>query len=191
MPVDERYRRQVALLVRTLPFIAEEPCFALKGGTAINLFIRDLPRLSVDIDPDLPSGGGLGGVVARCGRDASPNWRTNRGVGGHGACPARHAPRRECGQQAVRQGRRRADQDRADAGAARVRIRGGRAGCVEGPSNGSSALLRPGSFRFRTCSRASWSRRSTASIHATYLTSAGCWRGKASTSGFAPPSSST
>ena len=50
MPVDERYRRQVALLVRTLPFIAEEPCFALKGGTAINLFIRDLPRLSVDID---------------------------------------------------------------------------------------------------------------------------------------------
>ena len=50
MPVDERYRRQVALLVRTLPFVAEEPCFALKGGTAINLFVRDLPRLSVDID---------------------------------------------------------------------------------------------------------------------------------------------
>ena len=50
MPVDERYRRQVALLVRTLPFVAEETCFALKGGTAINLFVRDLPRLSVDID---------------------------------------------------------------------------------------------------------------------------------------------
>ena len=50
MPVDERYRRQVALLVRTLPFVAEEKCFALKGGTAINLFVRDLPRLSVDID---------------------------------------------------------------------------------------------------------------------------------------------
>lgn len=30
--------------------MAEEKCFALKGGTAINLFIRDLPRLSVDID---------------------------------------------------------------------------------------------------------------------------------------------
>ena len=56
MPVDERYRRQVALLVRTLPFVAEEPCFALKGGTAINLFVRDLPRLSVDIDlPYLPA----------------------------------------------------------------------------------------------------------------------------------------
>jgi endonuclease YncB( thermonuclease family) len=45
------YRRQVALLVRLLPAIAEEPCFALKGGTAINLFLwNDLPRLSVDID---------------------------------------------------------------------------------------------------------------------------------------------
>jgi predicted nucleotidyltransferase component of viral defense system len=30
--------------------VAEEECFALKGGTAINLFVRDLPRLSVDID---------------------------------------------------------------------------------------------------------------------------------------------
>ena len=50
MPADERYRRQVELLVRLLPFVAEEKCFALKGGTAINLFIRDLPRLSVDID---------------------------------------------------------------------------------------------------------------------------------------------
>lgn len=50
MPVDERFRRQVALLVRTLPVVAEETCFALKGGTAINLFVRNLPRLSVDID---------------------------------------------------------------------------------------------------------------------------------------------
>lgn len=33
-----------------LPFIAEEKIFALKGGTAINFFFRDLPRLSVDID---------------------------------------------------------------------------------------------------------------------------------------------
>lgn len=44
------YYKQVQLLVQLLPLIAEEPCFALKGGTAINLFIRDLPRLSVDID---------------------------------------------------------------------------------------------------------------------------------------------
>lgn len=43
------YYRQVALLVRALPYAANETCFALKGGTAINLFIRDFPRLSVDI----------------------------------------------------------------------------------------------------------------------------------------------
>ncbi len=46
----ESYQRQVALLVRVLPLVAEEKAFALKGGTAINLFVRDLPRLSVDID---------------------------------------------------------------------------------------------------------------------------------------------
>ncbi len=50
MPITEAYRKQVELLVRTIPHIAEEECFALKGGTAINLFVRDLPRLSVDID---------------------------------------------------------------------------------------------------------------------------------------------
>ena len=33
-----------------LPFVAKQDCFALKGGTAINLFVRDFPRLSVDID---------------------------------------------------------------------------------------------------------------------------------------------
>lgn len=44
------YFRQVELVVRVLPLVASEPCFALKGGTAINLFICDFPRLSVDID---------------------------------------------------------------------------------------------------------------------------------------------
>ncbi len=50
MPFLETYRHQVALLIRTLPFVAEEKAFALKGGSAINLFVRDMPRLSVDID---------------------------------------------------------------------------------------------------------------------------------------------
>lgn len=50
MAFAEIYRRQVSLLVRILPLIAEEQCFALKGGTAINLFVRDMSRLSVDID---------------------------------------------------------------------------------------------------------------------------------------------
>lgn len=50
MPLSEGYQRQVTLLVRVLPYVAVEECFALKGGTAINLFVRDMPRLSVDID---------------------------------------------------------------------------------------------------------------------------------------------
>ncbi len=50
MPFNDIYRKQVSLLVRVLPAVAEQDCFALKGGTAINLFVRDMPRLSVDID---------------------------------------------------------------------------------------------------------------------------------------------
>lgn len=50
MDKNSIYYRQVQLLVRLVPYIAKEPCFALKGGTAINLFVRNLPRLSVDID---------------------------------------------------------------------------------------------------------------------------------------------
>lgn len=45
-----RYQQQVQLLLQILPLVNAENCFALKGGTAINLFIRDLPRLSIDID---------------------------------------------------------------------------------------------------------------------------------------------
>ena len=47
---DRRYTDRVRLLVKILPVLAQEPRFALKGGTAINLFEHDLPRLSVDID---------------------------------------------------------------------------------------------------------------------------------------------
>jgi len=47
---DPVYVRQAKLLLRCLPEIGKQSCFALKGGTAINLFIRSMPRLSVDID---------------------------------------------------------------------------------------------------------------------------------------------
>lgn len=47
---DNPYRPQVTLLLDVLPQVGSETCFALKGGTAINLFVRNLPRLSVDID---------------------------------------------------------------------------------------------------------------------------------------------
>ena len=48
MAFGDVYRDQVALLIRVLPYIAAEDCLALKGGTAINLFHREMPRLSVD-----------------------------------------------------------------------------------------------------------------------------------------------
>ena len=46
----QNYRKQVALLLEVLPEVANEKCFAMHGGTAINLFVRDMPRVSVDID---------------------------------------------------------------------------------------------------------------------------------------------
>jgi predicted nucleotidyltransferase component of viral defense system len=47
---EERYIRQVRLLLQCLPALRNQDYFALKGGTAINLILRDLPRLSIDID---------------------------------------------------------------------------------------------------------------------------------------------
>lgn len=44
------YYKQAELLLKVLPIINEDKEWALKGGTAINFFVRDLPRLSVDID---------------------------------------------------------------------------------------------------------------------------------------------
>ncbi len=48
--MNEAYKKQVGLLLNVLPEVAKEECFAMHGGTAINLFVRDMPRLSVDID---------------------------------------------------------------------------------------------------------------------------------------------
>ena len=44
------YEKQVSLLIDLLNFVGEKQEFALKGGTAINLFYFDMPRLSIDID---------------------------------------------------------------------------------------------------------------------------------------------
>ncbi len=48
--MKETYSNQVRLLVRLLAHVQKETSLALKGGTAINLFLRDMPRLSVDLD---------------------------------------------------------------------------------------------------------------------------------------------
>lgn len=50
MDSSSPFYKQISLLVQLLPIVGQQRCFALKGGTAINLFVRDLPRLSVDID---------------------------------------------------------------------------------------------------------------------------------------------
>ena len=47
---DTIYFKQAELLLRVLPLIQSESVFGLKGGTAINFFVRDMPRISVDID---------------------------------------------------------------------------------------------------------------------------------------------
>lgn len=44
------YAQKVELLLRLIPIVMEEGVFAVHGGTAINLFLKNLPRYSVDID---------------------------------------------------------------------------------------------------------------------------------------------
>jgi len=89
----DAYRHQVALLVRVLPFVASEPDFALKGGTAINLFVRDLPRLSVDIDltylPVANRASSLAGIEAAMLRIAD---RIAVGIKGAKVTPGRLQP---------------------------------------------------------------------------------------------------
>ena len=48
--MDKTYIDTVRLLLRVAPDVFDGDIFALKGGTAINLFVRDMPRLSVDLD---------------------------------------------------------------------------------------------------------------------------------------------
>jgi predicted nucleotidyltransferase component of viral defense system len=67
--------KQADLLVQVIPFVDAEACFALKGGTGINFFVRNFPRLSVDIDlvylpvEDRPTT--LRGIHAALGRIAA------------------------------------------------------------------------------------------------------------------------
>lgn len=44
------FARKVELLLKLMPFVMNEGVFAVHGGTAINLFVKDMPRYSVDID---------------------------------------------------------------------------------------------------------------------------------------------
>lgn len=44
------YHQKVEILLKIIPIIADESCFVIHGGTAINLFVKNLPRYSIDID---------------------------------------------------------------------------------------------------------------------------------------------
>jgi predicted nucleotidyltransferase component of viral defense system len=48
--MNQDYLAAVRLLLAAAPSIFRRPGFALKGGTAINLFLRNMPRLSIDLD---------------------------------------------------------------------------------------------------------------------------------------------
>ncbi|MDE2235669.1 MAG: nucleotidyl transferase AbiEii/AbiGii toxin family protein [Gammaproteobacteria bacterium] len=52
--MNKAYLDSARLLTRVAPLVLVDGTFALKGGTAINLFVRDLPRLSVDLDLVFP-----------------------------------------------------------------------------------------------------------------------------------------
>ena len=47
---NEVYKEKVKLLLQLMPFVMQEQVFAVHGGSAINLFVKDMPRYSVDID---------------------------------------------------------------------------------------------------------------------------------------------
>jgi hypothetical protein len=46
---NRMYLDTVRLLTRVAPLVLVDDTFALKGGTAINLFVRDMPRLSIEL----------------------------------------------------------------------------------------------------------------------------------------------
>ena len=52
--MNETYLAQARLLTQVARLVLIDDTFALKGGTAINLFVRDMPRLSVDLDLAFP-----------------------------------------------------------------------------------------------------------------------------------------
>ncbi len=83
---------QAALVVRVLPYVARREEFALKGGTAINLFLRDLPRLSIDIDltylPRLPRAEALPAIRLGLDRVAADLKAAIPGVGARATDPS-------------------------------------------------------------------------------------------------------
>ncbi len=70
--INPEYKERVRLLLRIIPIVSDEECFAIHGGTAINLFIQNLPRYSVDSARNLISrdASGRNLVLAQAGQHA-------------------------------------------------------------------------------------------------------------------------
>lgn len=82
--MNSLYKEQVSLLIRTLPVIWHEENFAVHGGTAINLFINNLPRYSVDVDityiPSGPRHESLADINSRLNEIARQVQRAVKGI---------------------------------------------------------------------------------------------------------------
>ena len=190
MPFGDQYFQQASLLVRMLPYVAQETCFALKGGTAINLFIRNMPRLSVDIDLTyLPLNSrqiALAEIDVALARTAcAPELRAlqvtrDEAFSGLITKAVSAAPTVAY--------RRRSRSAWSYAAACSIPKCARVAHAVE---DKLEALLKCESFRLLTFTRESWLRRWIANIHATSLTCATCLLTKASTTRFASVSSPT
>lgn len=48
--MNNEYAKKVETLLRMIPLVMKEGVFAVHDGSAINLFVRNMPRYSVDID---------------------------------------------------------------------------------------------------------------------------------------------
>ena len=88
---DSPFFNQALLMLRVMPHVAAEQCFAIKGGTAINLFVQDMPRLSVDIDltyvPIEPRNKSLKNISNALGRIAGAIRRILPGTEVHESSP--------------------------------------------------------------------------------------------------------
>jgi hypothetical protein len=79
--MNQVYLDSARLMTRVAPLVFVDDTFALKGGTAINLFVRDMPRLSVDLDLVFPDF-----FLLSTSKYLQPYWLTMRQaneLGGH------------------------------------------------------------------------------------------------------------
>ena len=190
MAFREVYRKQVELLIRILPFITQEDCFALKGGTAINLFVRNMPRLSVDADltylPVLPRAESLAAIDAAMKRIAK---RIREGLRGATVTEGAIQPEKTVTKLLIRVG----------GVQTKIEVAPVLRGCVYerncspslAPSKRHSGLRKCASFRLRIYMvEKSWPLL-TANIRATFLMSATFLRMRVLTKRYVVPSSFT